>query len=234
MLSVDQLRFRRSSHPDDCFSVDTFASHRHQCLFGLHIGRLRESFANPPSEQHHPVLYNTVFLWACYTSRPAPLSDHEYHYLSRALESLSDALQYDDHVLDVIQASCLLSLYFLSNGRVVEGSYHATTAASLAMQCGLHGVLPSRSTLDSIEATPACKLKPPRDAIEQGERILTFWQVFALDRCWSAVLQKPVIIPDSPEGCFSVIMPWPQSMEEYELVLQSMFSWCCPLNPNLS
>src|SRR5438309_919205 len=44
MLSVDQLRFRRSSHPDDCFSVDTFAPHRHQCLFGLHMGRLRESF----------------------------------------------------------------------------------------------------------------------------------------------------------------------------------------------
>lgn len=62
-------------------------------------------------------------------------------------------------------------------------------------------------------------LDPPRDVIEQGERILTFWQVFALDRCWSAILQKPVIIPDGPEGSLSVLMPWPQDMEEYELVM---------------
>ncbi|KAG6336646.1 hypothetical protein ID866_2453 [Astraeus odoratus] len=197
--------------------VDTFAPHRHQCLFGLHIGRFRESFTKPVSEQHHPVLTNAVFLWACYLSRPAPLSEHEYHYLNRTLEALSDALQYDNRVLDVIQASCLLSLYFLSNGRAVEGGYHATTAATLAIQCGLHGVMTGRTTFESCGSMTSCRLDPPRDTIEQGERILTFWQVFILDRCWSAVLQKPAIISDGPEGCVSAIMPWPQDMGEYEM-----------------
>ncbi|KIK24767.1 hypothetical protein PISMIDRAFT_373909 [Pisolithus microcarpus 441] len=197
--------------------VDTFAPHRHQCLLGLHMGRLRDSFTKPPSEQHHPVLTNAIFLWACYLSRPAPLSEHEYHFLSRALEALSDGLQRNQYILDVIQASCLLSLYFLSNGRAMEGSCHATTAASLAMQCGLHGVITGQTTFESSGAFSPCRLDQPKDAIEQGERILTFWQVFIIDRCWSAVLQKPAIIPDGPEGCLSVIMPWPQGMKEYEL-----------------
>lgn len=197
--------------------VDTFAPHRHQCLLGLHMGRFRESFTKPPSEQHHPVLTNSIFLWACYLSRPTPLSGHEHHYLSRALEALPDALQHEHRVLDLIQASCLLSLYFLSNGRALEGGYHATTAASLTIQCGLHGVMAGRTMFEPSGAKSSFALDPPRDVIEQGERILTFWQVFALDRCWSAILQKPVIIPDGPEGSLSVLMPWPQDMEEYEL-----------------
>ncbi|KIK92261.1 hypothetical protein PAXRUDRAFT_147693 [Paxillus rubicundulus Ve08.2h10] len=196
--------------------VDIFSSHRHQCLLGLHMGRLRESFARPLMEQHHPCLTNAIFLWACYISRPGPLSEHESHYLGRSLESLSDALQYNNRVLDVIQASCLLSVYFLSNGRVLEGGYHATAAASLAIQCGLHGVMMNRPVFETTGVMSPFKLEPPKDAIEQGERILTFWQVFTLDRCWSTVLQRPMTIPDSPEGYLPIVLPWPQDMEEYE------------------
>ncbi|KIJ60067.1 hypothetical protein HYDPIDRAFT_32641 [Hydnomerulius pinastri MD-312] len=195
--------------------VDIFSSHRHQCLLGLHMGRLRESFTRPLMEQHHPCLTNAIFLWACYVSRPGPLSEHESHYLNRSLEALSDALQYNNRVLDVIQASCLLSVYFLSNGRALEGSYHATAAASLAIQCGLHGVMMNRPMFETTGAISSFKLEPPKDAIQQGERILTFWQVFALDRCWSVVLQKPVTIPDGPEGYSSIVMPWPQDMDDY-------------------
>ncbi|KAG1844338.1 hypothetical protein DFJ58DRAFT_29242 [Suillus subalutaceus] len=196
--------------------VDVFFSHCRQSLLGLHMGRLRESFTRPVMEQHHPVLTNAIFLWACFISRPGPLSTHESHYLSRALDSLSDALQYQNRLLDVIQASCLLSVYFLSNGRALEGSYHANAAASLAIQCGLHGTIINRSS--SFETTASIspfKLDPPKDAIEQGERILTFWQVFVLDRCWSVVLHKPVTIPHGSDGYASIIMPWPQDMEEY-------------------
>ncbi|KAF9237442.1 hypothetical protein BU15DRAFT_75985 [Melanogaster broomeanus] len=197
--------------------VDIVAPHRHQCLLGLHMGRLRESFSRSLMEQHHPCLTNAIFLWACYLSRPGSLSEHESHYLNRSLEALGDALQYSNRVLDVIQASCLLSVYFLSNGRSLEGSYHATAAASLAIQCGLHGVMTNRLPIfETTGVMSPFKLEPPKDVIEQGERILTFWQVFTLDRCWSAVLQKPTTIPDGSEGYSSIIMPWPQDMEEYE------------------
>lgn len=204
--------------------VDIFSAHRHQCLLGLHMGRLRDSFTRPASEQHHPCLTNAVFLWACYISRPGPLSEHESHYLIRSLEALSDALQYNNRVLDVIQASCLLSVYFLSNGRALEGSYHAAAAASLTMQCGLHGAIMNRSVFESTGVMAPLQLEPAKDAVEQGERILTFWQVFVLDRCWSTVLQKPATIPGGPEGSLSIVMPWPQGMEEYDSASQSRFA----------
>ena len=62
------------------------------------------------------------------------------------------------------------------------------------------------------------RLDPPADAIEQGERILAFWQVYDLDRCWSVALQRPTIIPDSKHPRTSITTPWPQRMEQYEVV----------------
>lgn len=182
------------------------------------MGRLRESLTLPISEQRHPVLMNAIFLWSCYISRPGPLCQHEAHYLARALEALGDALHHSDRLIDVVQASCLLSTYFLSNGRVLEGSYHASAAASLAVQCGLHGGVPQEANPWGSDVMASLKLKPAKDAIEEGERILAFWQVFNLDRCWSAVLHKPATIPDCRNPVNSINTPWPQSMEEYETV----------------
>ncbi|EGO00414.1 hypothetical protein SERLA73DRAFT_73137 [Serpula lacrymans var. lacrymans S7.3] len=196
--------------------VDIFSPHRHQCLLGIHVGRLRESFSRTSREQRHPVLANAIFLWACYISRPGPLSQHEAHYLDRALEALNNAIRSPNNLLDVIQASCLISMYFLSNGRALEGSYHANAAATLAVQCGLHGGIVGGSAFGASGANASFKLDPPKDAIEQGERLLTFWQVFNLDRCWSVVLHKPVAIQDGPDPYTSILVPWPQDMKEYE------------------
>ncbi|KAI0338286.1 hypothetical protein BDW22DRAFT_1409640 [Trametopsis cervina] len=199
--------------------LNHFLAHRHQCGFELHAGRLRESLHLPLTERRHPVLMNAIFLWACYLSRPNPLSQHEDLYLTRALASISDAAKHSSKVIDLIQASCLLSLYFLSNACLPEGSYHAGAAASLALQWGLHQI-------GSPEVTPPSAmmsdwdrpftLDPPKDSIEQGERILTFWQVYDLDRCWSVALQRPAMLPDSKHPKTTITTPWPQRMEEYE------------------
>jgi hypothetical protein len=181
------------------------------------MGRLRESLMLPSAQQRHPALLNAIFLWSCYISRPAPLSQHESHYLARALAALSDALQYSDRVLDIIHASCLLAVYFLSNGRVLEGSYHASAAAALAVQCGLHRRI-SHQPNDNLEPLDPLRLSPPKDAIEEGERISAFWQVYNLDRCWSVVLRKPPTIVDDHGASMAIRLPWPQSMEEYESV----------------
>jgi hypothetical protein len=159
---------------------------------------------------------NAIFLWSCYISRPEPLSQHESHYLSKALEGLNDAIQCPDKIIDVIQGSCLLSLYFLSNGRVLEGSYHANAAASLCIQWGLHGGISNAPNLGFSDPVASCKLDPPNNAIEAGDRILTFWQVFNLDRCWSVVLHKPAVMPDTQSSFTSINAPWPLAIEEYE------------------
>jgi hypothetical protein len=148
--------------------LEIFLPHRHQCGLEIHVGRMRDSLTLPPSQQRHPVLMNAIFLWSCYVSRPGPLSQHESHYLSRALEGLNDAMQYADKIIDVIQGSCLISMYFLSNGRVLEGSYHANAAASLSVQWGLHGGIPNAPSLGFSDPVSSCKLESHRCIIVVG------------------------------------------------------------------
>lgn len=199
--------------------LEIFLPHRHQCGLEIHVGRLRESLTRPPAERRHPVLMNAIYLWACYMSRPGPLGEHESLYLSRALAARQDALPNPSRVIDLIQAQCILSIYFLSNGRILEGSYHASSAASLAVQWGLHQTGAPDVTPGSMLCDwdlSSFRLEPPVDALEQGERIRTFWQVYDLDRCWSVVLGRPSIIPDSKHPRSTITTPWPQRMEEYE------------------
>lgn len=209
--------------------LEFFLPHRHQCGLELHAGRLRESLHRPPSEQRHPVLMNAIYLWACYLSRPGPLAAHEQLYLSRALAAMNDAIPNPSKVIDLIQASCLLSLYFLSSGRLIEGSYYASSAAALAIQWGLHQIgsseiMPSGAVTSEWDSS--FRLEPAKDAIEQGERILTFWQVYDLDRCWSVALQRPAMLPDSKHPKTTITTPWPQRMEEYETVSFARVSSC--------
>ncbi|KAF8161055.1 hypothetical protein B0H34DRAFT_653334 [Crassisporium funariophilum] len=195
--------------------LDIFTPHSRQCGLEIHMGRLRDSLSLPVSEQRHPVLLNAIYLWACFISRPEPLCQHEEHYLQHALEALPDALRSPDSVVDVIQASCLISMYFLANGRLLEGSYHASAAAALTVQSGLGGRSYSEAqswTQDAMESD----LKPPKNDIRDGERILAFWQVYNLDRCWSIVLRKPCIIPDESDSQDSICCPWPQDLNDYE------------------
>ncbi|THG95981.1 hypothetical protein EW026_g5767 [Hermanssonia centrifuga] len=198
--------------------LEIFLPHRHQCGLEIHVGRLRESLNYPPSERRHPVLMNAIYLWACYLSRPTSLSEHESLYLARALSAMNDAVADPSKVIDLIQASCLLSVYFLSNGRLLEGSYHSSAASSLAIQWGLHQIGSSEITSGAImnEWDSTFRLDPPKDSIEQGERILAFWQIYDLDRCWSVALQRPGMLPDNKHPRTTITTPWPQSMAEYE------------------
>lgn len=192
--------------------IDIFTPHARQCGLQIHLGRLRESVTLPLNEQRHPVLMNTIYLWACFVSRPEPLSEHEDHYLQQALNALPDALRVSDRLIDLIQASCLLSLYFLANGRLLEGSYHASAAASLSLQISLHkGIIAGSQSNNAME-----DLKPQKSNIEDGERILTFWQVYNLDLCWSVVLHRPRVIQDPFDSPHSVMSPWPQDIKDYE------------------
>ena len=187
------------------------------------MGRLRDSLTLPLSEQRHPVLMNAIYLWACFISRPEALSQHEEHYLQHALDALPEALRSNDRVVDVIQASCLLSLYFLANGRLLEGSYHASAAASLSVQTGL-GRRPSQNSQGwSCDSSMDSDMKPALNDILDGERNLAFWQVYNLDRCWSVVLRKPCAIPDKPGNRHSISCPWPQEIKDYEKVGFSVF-----------
>ncbi|KAL1746447.1 hypothetical protein HDZ31DRAFT_34192 [Schizophyllum fasciatum] len=177
--------------------LDIFTPHRHQCGLELDVGRLRESLTAPLEERRHEVLYNAIFLWACFVSRPDPLCQNEEHYLNLALDALPLATQDERYVVDVIQASCLLATYFMCNGRFVESTYHAGAAAAMAVHYGALGL--------------------SKDVSKEGERILAFWQVYNLDRCWSIVFRRPSLIPDGPDPTTAIHCPWPQDISEYDM-----------------
>lgn len=196
--------------------LDIFSPHCRQCGLDVHMGRILETLNGPPEDQRHPVLMNAMYMWACFISRPEPLSQHEEHYLSLALDSLHDGLRAGEKVVDIIQGSCLLALYFLANGRFLEGNYHATAAAAIAVQFGFHlNGFPGR--LYSLGSPQSPDTKPTKLRVREGERILAFWQVYNLDRCWSAVLRRPLIIPDSIDQRNAISCPWPQDLAEYEV-----------------
>ncbi|KAH9859019.1 hypothetical protein C2E23DRAFT_30043 [Lenzites betulinus] len=202
--------------PLDHILLEIFIPHRQQCGLDVHVGRLRDSLSLPPQEQRHPVLMNAIYLWACYLSRPGSLSQYEQLYLSRTMASLGDAMQFTSKAVDLIQACCMLSLYYLSNGRLMEGSYYSAAACTLAVQCRLHQVGSVAQQINPDIWDASFELPPPKDNIERGERIATFWQVYNLDRCWSVVLRRPATLPDSDHPLASITTPWPQRIEDYE------------------
>ncbi|THU83472.1 hypothetical protein K435DRAFT_666289 [Dendrothele bispora CBS 962.96] len=198
--------------------LDIFAPHRHQCGLGISIRHLQDSLSMPPEKQRHPALMKSIYLWACFVSRPKPLSQHEEAFLIQALEAHREGLRTGDKVLDIIQASCLLSMYFLANGRIMEGSYHASAAASLAVQCGLQAGIapPEPGSYNPAASRENLDLKPLKSGSRDAERVATFWMVYNLDRCWSVALRKPWVILDGEDPWTSINCPWPNDIAEYE------------------
>ncbi|KAF6761179.1 hypothetical protein DFP72DRAFT_1062206 [Ephemerocybe angulata] len=167
--------------------LDIFAPHARQCGLEMDMEVLRQSVALPITEQRHSTFLNAIYLWACFISRPEALSQNESHYLRLSLEAMPDALHKGKYI-DAIRASCLVSLYFLSTGRFPEGAYHASAAAALADQLGLGKQAENLEMLD---------IKSFKTDAYEADRLLAFWQVYNLDRCWSVVLEKEPVIVDS-------------------------------------
>ncbi|KIY46791.1 hypothetical protein FISHEDRAFT_46643 [Fistulina hepatica ATCC 64428] len=184
--------------------LDIFVPHRHQCGLEIDLAPIRATLRHSHTSDlsaspRHAVLLNAIFLWACFVSRPGPLSTQENQYLARALAALPDAVACSaDALLDVLQASCLLATYFYATGRSAEASYHAGAAAALVAQHAIH-------------ADPAHW--PER--VLTGERILTFWQVYHIDRVWSALLNMRPVVPDDSDASSAINCPWPQGLAEY-------------------
>ncbi|KAJ3537951.1 hypothetical protein NMY22_g5379 [Coprinellus aureogranulatus] len=183
--------------------LDIFAPHARQCGLEIDMDALRQSIAVPITEQRHATLLNAIYLWACFVSRPEDLSQNEDHYLRLSLEAMPDALNTGRYI-DAIRASCLLSMYFLTNGRLPEGTYHASAAAALADQLGMgrQGEMDTKSfKTDAYEA----------------DRILAFWQVYNLDRCWSVALKRRPVLADGLHPQHMITAPWPQEISDYKM-----------------
>ncbi|KZT74019.1 hypothetical protein DAEQUDRAFT_682747 [Daedalea quercina L-15889] len=203
--------------------LEIFFSHRHQCAFDCHLARFRASLHLTPTHQPHPALMDAIYLMACYFSRLPPLGELEPHFLKRALAGISEALHQQDRMVQVLQASSLIAVYFFCQGRVLEGYYHSSTSARLAIDVGLHQIRPTtewsgiQSGLGGGSAFPTdatFPLPPVKDPIEHAERVAAFWQIFIVDRAWSVATGLPSALPDDDHPRTQIATSWPMGIAD--------------------
>lgn len=208
-------------------SIDNFLTDA--CHFGFFLNEtLFRSSALLPLPLNHPyrpstALLSAVYLWGIHLSSNEAMKSHEATFLARALEQTSTALasSHPKMIIHALQAEILLSCYFLRSGRFLEGKFHVSAAASLAISCGLNKIRSSHNTPtapDFVGSTGAFDLPPPIDAVEEGERINGFWAVFVLDKCWSVALGSPSHFTDSTALGTRIDTPWPLENQDYEQV----------------
>ncbi|KAJ3740490.1 hypothetical protein DFH05DRAFT_1529088 [Lentinula detonsa] len=215
--------------------LEVFIAHRHQCWFFSDTTRLDilskgDSLDGMP--EAHPALMNALYLLACHFSRSPYFSELEPVFLTRALREITVALDNQDRLVDVVQASSLLAIYLYANSRILEGYCHSFSAARLAVGLGLHQIQytdlaqptttsssspADRSSptgvmnLNATNASSSIASSPPKNQSELRERISTFWQVFMVDRCWSVANGLPVALPDGEHHQGRIKTPWPDA-----------------------
>ncbi|KAK7035854.1 adenylate kinase [Favolaschia claudopus] len=194
--------------------LDIFLAHRHQCWFDGQVERFSLSNNQPFGFEPHPALMNAIYLLGCHFARSPYCSELESVFFTRALHEITVALDNADRLVDIVQASCLLSVYLYVNCRALEGYTHSFSAARLAVGLGLHQIRPlpppgaGDSQLYAEEITPI-PIPPARDRAEVADRIAAFWQVFMVDRCWSVASGLPVALPDGDCAQVRIKTPWP-------------------------
>ncbi|KAJ3849410.1 hypothetical protein EV368DRAFT_47391, partial [Lentinula lateritia] len=165
-----------------------------------------------------PGLLSTVYLWGIHLSPQTQHKDLEHTLLMRALRDtasdLSTSNLHPHRFMHTIQAETLLGYYFFRNGNILEAKRHASSAAALALGCGLNTL---RSSHEQQHWSSNINLPPPQDAIEEGERINAFWAAFTLYRDIAVTVDPPRSlcgIFDTP-GC-QIDTPWPLDMDMYK------------------
>ncbi|KAF7374369.1 Zn(2)-C6 fungal-type domain-containing protein [Mycena sanguinolenta] len=113
-----------------------------------------------------------------------------------------------------------LQTIFLRNKQFLEAEFHTNGSVTLALGYHLHKIRSSRpSSPPLIGATAFAEVfpDPPRDDIEEGERIRGFWTVVCNQNNMIMTLRTAnnMGILDSPN--MSIDTPWPLDIEEYEL-----------------
>ncbi|KAF8894775.1 hypothetical protein BD779DRAFT_1467326 [Infundibulicybe gibba] len=150
-------------------SVNTAMSHRHEFYFEKRAG-------------HHPAITDALSLLGCYYARSYQYTHLEPTLLTRTQNGITSALAAPDQLIDAVQASTLLAVYFYLNNRITEGYYYAFPSARLAADLGLH------------------QIPPPPDRHCPGsalvrERISVFWQVYMVDRCCHRASGEHILTP---------------------------------------
>ena len=132
---------------------------------------------------------SAIYLIGSFFSDIAFPHELQFLLLEQALCNLTRSLHNQEHLMDVIQASCLIAQYFFFSHRIMEGNRHLLFAKRLAFELGLYTVSESDiSALSGYAYDSALQ--------ETTEKSAIFWQVFMVDRFWSVTNHSDVLLPD--------------------------------------
>jgi len=188
--------------------IDTFLPHSVEFGFFLDPHRFRDAALQVVSfgdfSRPSPAVLSAVYLWGAHLSRSEHLLGQERALMVRALQCAATDLLGDhpDAVLHRLQADVLFAYYFLRTGRFLQAKFHSSSAASLALAAGLHQIgspLEGQSIL-GLSSDQAIYLPPPRDAVEERERVNGFWNVLVLHKYMMIALEPPTSVCGSLEA----------------------------------
>ncbi|KAJ7745646.1 hypothetical protein B0H16DRAFT_1376371 [Mycena metata] len=211
------------------FFLDHFLPHASQFGFFMHPDRFRASALLQLPLGHparpSPAVLCAVYLWGIHLSRSEPLVSYEAIFVRRAQQHISTELAdgaHPVHRIHTVQAHILLSTYFLRNKQFLEAEFHTNGAVTLAMGYHLHKIRSSRPSpppLLGASLFTEVFLDPPRDNIEEGERIRGLWAVIYSQNNLLMTVRTAnnLSILESPG--LQIDTPWPLDMTEYELGL---------------
>ncbi|KLO16069.1 hypothetical protein SCHPADRAFT_823743, partial [Schizopora paradoxa] len=185
---------------------DKFFERSSQLSFSLDVPRMKAALALKPSDDKYPHegLIYAIYLWGARLSgnRDVAKPQAERAFFERATQALQIQLdtQSATRHLQAVQTQILLALYAYACGRPIETDYHVTAAISLILSSGMHVVSPGQNNGDNVD---------------EGERIMLFWQVFILDHCWAVASRKPARLRVDEKSDMMITTPWPLWAHEY-------------------
>ncbi|KAF5392547.1 hypothetical protein D9757_002327 [Collybiopsis confluens] len=197
--------------------LDKFLEYGSNFGFFLCPSDFRSSTLLPYRMGHHErpssSLLATVYFLGLFFSENLAWKSLLQTYLAQALEYVSNGLSgtHPQKVLHTIQSEVLLSNYFFSAGKLLEGRYHIATALSLCIGSNLNKI--HSPEILSLVGSGNALFPQAGSSIEIGERITAWWVTLALDQCWAAAIEvnsyNDAIIAESET-------PWPLPLEEYK------------------
>ncbi|KAJ7016947.1 hypothetical protein C8F04DRAFT_1158646 [Mycena alexandri] len=209
--------------------LDQFLPHASQFGFFMHPDRFHASALLQLPLGHparpSPALLCAVYLWGIHLSRSEPLISYEAIFIRRAQQHISTELAdsaHPVHRIHTMQAHILLSTYFLRNKQFLEAEFHTNGAVTLALGYHLHKIRSSRPSpppLLGASSFTEVFLDPPRDNIEEGERIRGLWAVVYSQNNLLMTVRTANNFGMLESPGLQIDTPWPLDMTEYELGL---------------
>ncbi|KAF8352231.1 hypothetical protein F5887DRAFT_1068571 [Amanita rubescens] len=197
------------------FLLERFVEYREHCWFYSDVQRLQKSLQSHgvTDDCPHPALLNAVFLLACHFSRSSFCSKLEPLFLARTLHQIAIALDRTDRLVDIVQATCLLAIYFYLNCQISDGYRQAFSAVRLATALGLHQIDITRVGISTHLWVD------PKEEQQQGQKIHAFWQTYMVDRYWSTVYNLQSALPEFCGLCERITTPLPETAETLDSIL---------------